>query len=240
MNIGFCGATRSPRSRKKDHVITKYAEVADVPMISPTFFQGLSIYVNMDDPRKKAVVKKTLEITGSSIIEDPAVKADLIVTDKPITVPTPRSHGAKLAACIRPTRLIRTEQIPWAFMTQRMPPPVPEDRSKLLVIADSAGIQRPKFQFINNPIILHLGGGRTSGCPFDAGTSTSEKKAKESIPDGPPDNGYCQICKMTYKNAKEHQQSHSHVDRVSDASLYKDFDLLANVIWQENRFGLCL
>lgn len=248
MNIGFCGvSTRSPRSRKKERAVPKHEEI-DFPMISPTFFRGLSIYVNMEDQQKKDIVKKTLQITGSSVIEDPTAKADLIVTDKPVSLPpttsAPRSRGQKLvAACAHQPQFIRTEQIPWAFMTERMaPPPAPQDRSKLLVVADALGVQRPKFKLINNNIALHFEENKTCGCPFDA-PSHSEKKKKDTdtvfkLPEGPPDDGYCQICKLTYKNAAEHKKSQTHIEKVSDTSLFASFDQLASSIWKENRFSL--
>ena len=235
MEVSHIGPRRSTKPRGLPKIERKETVDLDTAMISPKFFTGLSIYVNMDDPRRKEIVKKTLAITGSSIIEDPTAKTDLIVTDKPIVHTSPHmSRGQRLAAAARTTKIVRTEQIPWAFVTERIRPATePVDRNRLVVVADILFKDKPKFLLLKDKIQIYFGGDRFGGSPFDPpraheGRRIPRESRKER--DEPPDDGICQICGHFYRSAAEHKASAEHIEK-SSGSVFNNFDALAIEVW---------
>ena len=239
MEVAHIGRARRPKPKRAPEPVGKgdpdLVADLDAALISPTFFTGLAIYVNMDDPRQKEIVKKTLAITGSSIIDDPNAKADLIVTDKPIPHTSPHmSRGQRLAAAARTTQIVRTEQIPWAFMTQRLKPVAePVDRNRLVVVADVLSKDKPKFLLLKESIKVYFGGERFGGSPFDPPMPhDARRRIRESKKerDEPPDDGICQICGHFYRSAVEHKASAEHIEKANGA-VFSDFDQLAKRIW---------
>lgn len=205
-------------------------------MISPHFFAGLSIFVSMDDERQKEIVKKTLAITGSSIVEDPSARADLIVTDKP-AVPSRLTRGQRMAAAAGTSRLVRTEQIPWALTAERV---CPTDSDRVVVVADTLQEKRPQFKTFREPITLFFDGSRFGGSPFSQGQPRPQALYAPTAVitrDGPPDRAMCEICGRCFASACEHRVSQEHIEKAS-GELFARLDAVANAIWRLGRLNV--
>jgi hypothetical protein len=187
------------------------------PILTPYLFRGLTIFVNMEDKSQRELVQHTLRITGSSITDDPTCQADLIVTDR----------SRKLAAAViqKPTPVVQTTQIPWAFMKPRIPLQNPD--RKLVVVADAWGKGKPMFKEMSDEVKLYLEpqtGKPSHLSPFQDPSAEREKMRNVGMP---ADDGFCEICETNYHGAVEHRQSAEHLRRTNDPATFANFDLVA-------------
>lgn len=135
-----------------------------IQILNADFFEGTSIYLEIEDKNIKNLAQNALEKAGALIMTESKILADYIVADRPITIPSiiqNRSRGASLlmAAAIQQSmpRVILVKQIPWIYQTEienDSMQSIEEEIKPMMVVSD--GRHAPNFREIL-PIQLHFG-----------------------------------------------------------------------------------
>lgn len=216
-------------------------------LVHPSFFTGLSIFVALQNQDEKAVVENTLKVTGASIVNETNPMTDVIVTDssnKKQTSHNIKSRGIRLTVAAGKAqtipKIINKEQIPWAFMKERLNPSqdnLTDKQDAMIVVADATKKFRPMFKTIPKIPTLYFDKvpknyffSPLMQPPHDF--EAFQKRAsqydglKVIIREEPPDEGWCEICLRQYHNAKEHRESPEHIKNVNNPDTYAQVDCL--------------
>jgi hypothetical protein len=136
--------------------------------------------------------------------------------------------------CLYP-RIIQTQQIPWA-LTRPVPKPKVID-GPVIVVADATGQSRPSFAVIRTLPKLFTDpvpkGYLVS--PFVQPPAniealmknrevTKSKTTVMELPDGPPDDGYCELCNCTFEDANAHRAGAEHSRRSANPDTFAVLD----------------
>ena len=103
---------------------------SNIQLIPKLFFNGLSIFIQIQDQNLYNKAKKSLEDAGAIIMTELPYMADYIVSEKQITIPAirqQRTRGSRLVALAsmgqnqpnqQNPKTILIKQIPWIFSTK--------------------------------------------------------------------------------------------------------------------------
>ena len=224
-------------------------------ILHPTIFAGHNVAVRLNDAAQKSIIEESLKRIGSNICSETNPIIDIVVSDKPIRiVPMPinyRSRGNRLAAAIKKQaettnqpQVVLVQQIPWALKQTKSQEETTEVKDKEvfkgIVVADETHVKRPLFRQMTKMPTLYFAD-IPRGYFFTPFTQppqdpvklvqkyenySKQKDEKQATPLGPADDGFCEICGCSFKDAKAHHESPEHQAKANDESLWKDFDSL--------------
>ena len=229
-------------------------------ILHPCIFKGMSTVVRLENAMLKKIIEESLRIVGSIILPETSPIVDIIVSDKPITIVTlplnQRSRGNRMATAIRHTatpvsqpQVILLQQIPWAFQRHKKPeqttPQKADQQSfKGVVVADEAHVKRPLYRPMEKMPVIY-------DCEVPKGYTFTpfaqppqdptillqkyqnyhkNKEKKQAALLGPADDGFCEICGCSFKNAEQHHNSPEHQAKANDNDLWADFDAFTNML----------
>lgn len=204
--------------------------VQKTPEISQSFFDGQTIFLQIQDNETAKAAANALEDCGAVVITEMIHLADYVVSDKPIVLPKPTIRSRRFESMmgngsIESTmpKVILLKQIPWIFRRNSTIKPISEkkeDTIPAIVVADARTRLAPNFKYLNMPN-LHLQplpkGVFMS--PFDpVPPNIDELKQKilklanrPIVPvDGPPAGGHCELCHTPIENPQTHRQTAQH------------------------------
>ena len=170
---------------------------------------------------------------------------------------TYRSRGNRMAAAIlqqqnqqkiNQPHVVLIQQIPWAFQRIKKDKSVshqkPDTPFKGVVVADKNHVKRPLFRPMENMPTLYCDCEVPRGYNFTPFTQPPQdptillqkyenyqkhKEEKQASLLGPADDGFCEICGCSYKNAEQHHNSPEHKAKANNEKLWADFDALSNM-----------
>ena len=226
-----------PRSRTKLQKRKTHHQDLDLvkpTMIDPLFFSSMKVFVDLTDEIQKKIVENVLRVTGASIINDPLVNPDVIVTD----------DFRKIYN--RQAKIVNSTQIPWAFITKPLNNinvsnnnnnnSIQQQQKKrmLVVVADTSHQTRPMYTELENFPELRMKF-IPPGCMFspflnddeankiiDAFKKNKNRNINKERISNPT---YCNICNKHFTDAEEHRNSLPHKRNV--AKMYANVDKIA-------------
>lgn len=214
------------------------------PILHPQFFSGLNVVVSIENTRKKGLVESMLTVTGAQIVQEYQKEPEVIITG------TLKKDDNKFTAILdlvkgkqqNKPKIVLPQQIPWALVKTQKLSDVDSISCPKIVLADLKNYSRPNFMIVKeypkicffatpskdyilspfvkmssnyNPKLLFLSNcvnNRTNKCP---------------LYDGPPNNGYCEICGVFFQNAKEHRSSPLHISKIMAPNTFAMLDALS-------------
>jgi hypothetical protein len=197
------------------------------PLLQPSLFAGLTVIVSLSNKDDQTIVTKALSVSGAKVTQ--SAQPDLIVTDLKDPFLAAQFPGK------RSPRIIQTQQIPWA-LARSWPKPPPVD-GPLIVVADTTGKSRPCFAVVYNMPTLNFDRvpkGYTIS-PFVPIPADFEKlvkyrecakqnKPQFELPDGPADNGYCELCNCSFDNGGIHRTGPDHRRNATNPDTFVALD----------------
>lgn len=218
-------------------------------ILHPFLFENKCVLVNIYDAQQRANVEQAMRALKAITFSELQPVVDIIITDGIAPQPTMRqtnTRGSKMAAAAisnKESIIVNVSQIPWALKCHAVPEPE-ELKSKealpnAIVVADSRCGYRPLYKQMTKipELYFNVVPRGYFFTPFTQPPDNAEAIVQKyasyngipnKIPDGPREDGFCELCGVSYHGALAHRETAEHVRRANSEQIWSTFDDFAN------------